>query len=264
MANYPNQNNGDYTFFKASTDAVSLYGKDTMLRITYYDTTMSIELRNAVIDQEGKRRFPKPEKGSEVNIVLTAEKVMAISDAISRHFLPLLESVIEKYKNTGEDPGSHNIAIMGNQQGTKLLVISTGHPGPKGYEPEITLHTEIGEDRIPGKSITFKTSTVPVLVDYNEQTGDFGMMETLPQFYIFMNVLHSFIENYSKASAHFSKSRESASMKDVVERIAMSLNVPIQTRLPYGGEYSGNGGKVNNFANATINYEEASLEDMLK
>ena len=262
MANYNNQNQGS-TYFKPSTDAVTLYSSDTMLRITYYDTTMSLEFRKATTDAEGKRRFPKPEKGKEVNIVLSAERVSALSDAIHKNFIPMLERVTEKWKSSGEGE-THNIAVMGNQQGTKLLVISTGSPSDKGYEPEITLYTDIGEDRIPGNTITFKTSCVPVLIDYNDKTGDFAVMNTLPQFYIILNVFHAFIEGMSKAYAHFNKGREMASMNDVIERIAMSLNVPVQTKISYGGEYGNGGSKVNNFANATITYEETSLEDMLK
>lgn len=264
MPNYTNNQNQSNTYFKPSTDAVTMYSGDTMLRITYYDTTMSLEFRKATTDAEGKRRFPKPEKGKEVNIVLSAEKVAAISDAIHKNFIPVLERVVEKWRTTGEGSGEHNVAVMGNQQGTKLLVISTGNPTDKGYEPEITLHTDIGEDRIPGNTITFKTSTVPVLIDYNSKTGDFAAMSTLPQFYIFLNALHTFVESMSKAHAHFNKNKESVSMNDVIERIAIALNVPVQTKSSYGSDYSSGGSKVNNFANATVTYEESSLEDMLK
>lgn len=263
MATYNNQNQGN-TYFKPSTDAVTLYSGDTMLRITYYDTTMSLEFRKATTDAEGKRRFPKPEKGKEVNIVLSADKVAAISDILHRDFIPVLEKLTDKWKSNSECSEEHNIAVMGNQQGTKLLVISTGKPTDKGYEPEITLYTDIGEDRIPGNTVTFKTSSVPVLIDYNDKTGDFAVLSTLPQFYIIINVFHNFIEAMTKTYAHFNKSREMVSMNDVIERIAMSLNVPVQTRSSYGSEYSSGGSKVNNFANATITYEESSLEDMLK
>lgn len=257
------QNDRPFTYFKASTDALSMYSNDAMLRITYYDTTLQIELRKVVMSDDGKRKFPKPEKGKEINVVLTMDKVQALSDAIDRHFIPKFEALVERYNSTGESGTPSSVAMMGDRQGTKLISISTGEAGQKGYEPEITIYTDIGEDRIPGNKVTFKTSSVPVLVDYNEKTGDFGVINTVPQFYIFMIALHSFIETINKASLHFSKTRESASMLDVVERIAIALNVPVQTKSTYGGEVGGTGGKANNFANATINYENSSLEDMI-
>lgn len=259
-----NSNQTPHTYFKASTDALSMYSDNTMLRITYYDTTMQIELRKAVTGDDGKRKFPRPEKGKEISIVLPIDKVTALSDAIDKYFLPRFEELTEKYNSTGEPAGKHSIAIMGDRQGTKLISISTGEAGPKGYEPEISIFTDIGEDRIPGNATTFKTSIVPVLIDHNDKTGDFGVINTVPQFYIFMVALHSFIETINKAALHFSKTKESASMLDVVERIAIALNVPVRkSSYSYGGEVGGTGGKANNFANATINYEPASLEDMI-
>ena len=152
-----------------------------------------------------------------------------------------------------------SIALPTSSAGNKVIEISTG---TTSIDPIITLHLDINEDRIPGRSVSFQTKGTKVLVNYNGGKGDIEFIESMPQFILFMNALHIFVESAGKAACHFNKTRETAHMIDVLDRIAMQMGIPVQRALNTTG-YAPKNAQVNQVNPTTVNYTNANLSDIM-
>lgn len=250
-----------YAVFKPSTDGLAMFSDDRMLRISYYDTTMKIEIRAKNPDPNATSKYPKAAKPEdETAVVLTQEAVAALSDAIGKYLVPKIE---ERSESALSDPDAnikpYSIALPTSAAGNKVIEISVGYPD---INPVITLHLGINEDRIPANSISFKTKGSKVLVNYDGGKGDVDFVETMPQFILFMNALHIFAENAAKAACHFNKTREAAHMSDVLDRVAMQMGIPVQRALNTTG-YTPRNAQVSQPNPGQVNYSNASLSDIM-
>ena len=251
-----------YSVFKPNTDGLTMFSGDTMIRISYYDTAMKIELRLRNPDPNASSKFIKPAKlEDEIAVSLTTEAATALSDAIGKYFVPELEKRADILKNSPDAMPTKpfSIALPTSSAGNKVIEISTG---TTSIDPIITLHLDINEDRVPGRSVSFQTKGTKVLVNYNGGKGDIEFIESMPQFILFMNALHIFVESAGKAACHFNKTRETAHMVDVLDRIAMQMGIPVQRALNTTG-YAPKNAQVNQVNPTTVNYTNANLSDIM-
>jgi hypothetical protein len=77
-----------------------------------------------------------------------------------------------------------------------------------------------------------------------------------------MDALNSFVQNASKAQCHFNKTREINHIVDIIDRIAMNMNIPVQRAIPSTG-YAARNSQVNQIGNSQINYNNAALSDIM-
>ena len=251
-----------YSIFKPNTDGLIMFSGDMMLKISYYDSSMKIELRAKNPDPNAPTKYIKPAKPEdEIAVSLTAEAVASLSDAIGKYFIPKLEERVEILKSNPDAMPNKpfSIALPTTMAGNKVIEISTNG---LDVNPVITLHLDINEERIPARSISFATRSTKVLVNYNGGRGDIEFVETMPQFILFMNALHIFTEAASKASCHFDKIRETAHIVDVIDRIAMQMGIPVQRALNTTG-YTPKNAQVNQVNSAPVNYTNANLSDIM-
>lgn len=250
-----------YSVFKPSTDGLAMFSDDRMLRISYYDSTMKIEIRAKNPDPNAASKYPKAARPEdETAVVLTQEAVTALSDAIGKYLVPKIE---ERAESVASNPDAnikpYSIALPTSTAGNKVIEVSVGYPD---IDPVITLHLGINEERIPANSISFKTKGCKVLVNYDGGKGDVDFVESMPQFILFMNALHIFSENAAKAAAHFNKTRENAHMSDVVDRVAMQMGVPVQRALNTTG-YTPRNAQVSQPNAGQVSYSNANLSDIM-
>lgn len=274
MANYPNANfngnqanNTGYSIFKPSTDGCVLFNEDRMLRIAYYDSTMKIEIR--VKNGEGK--YPRPANpADEISVVLQATQIASICRSFTT-FIEKLEQMESDLRNGSASTDTcYTFAIpIGSTVGTsKVLEFSTGVPTAEGLRPEITIHMNINENRMPAASYTFRTQSGKVMINYNggktPEKTDF--IYEYPQFVLIMQIFHNFIEQYGKATLHFSKTKQSEDlvrMVDVIDRIAMQMGVPVKQHVSTGYNYNRGQNATNNLNNVAIQPVQATLSDIV-
>lgn len=251
-----------YSVFKPNTDGLTMFSGDVMIRVSYYDTSMGIEMRLRNPDPNAPNKFIKPAKLEDaLSVSLTAEAATSLSDAIGRYFVPELERRVDILKNNPDAMPTKpfSIGLPTNTAGNKVIEISTGI---NSIDPIITLHLDINEERIPGRSISYQTKGTKVLINYNGGKGDVEFVDSVPQFILFMNALHIFVESAGKAACHFNKTRETAHMVDVLDRIAMQMGIPVQRALNTTG-YAPKNAQVNQVNPTTVNYTNANLSDIM-
>jgi hypothetical protein len=237
----------DFTYFKPTTDGISMFSNDVMLRISYYDASMRIEMRHK--NTEGK--YPSPEIGKDISILLNADNVAKLNIMLDEFDKKLIS-----YNNDfadGKDCSEYkpySIAVFTGltPDKTKILQISTGTVTDKGFIPEIMLHIGVDEKRVALTTHTFKTTVTPLLVNYDKDTGDVDMQVKMSQYEIFNAAIRNFMSSATKACSHFSKTvindERLSKMESLVKLIADHFNIALPEN-----EYSRN---YNNFNNAAF------------
>lgn len=259
------QPTNNFSKFTPSTDGFAMFNGEKMLRVSYYDNSMKIEIRTRLADGSGK--FGKPEPKDEIAVLLTQETAAALERTIRHSFIPMLEEMNELIATGRTDEITHprSVGMVTKNTGDKVIEISTGMPGQNGIEPVIMLHLDINEERVPGRTDAFVTKSTSVIIDYDGGKNTEPAFDTVyPQFVLFMNALQSFVANGSKAALHFSKSYQTNHAYDVLDRIAEAAGVPISRPVPVGGYQN----KFDNGSNAiqnptAVNYSQASLNDIV-
>ena len=125
------------TYFKPSTDGMVMFNDSHMLKISYYDTTMRIEIR--VKNMEGK--FPAPERGKEISILLNQENIAKLAIMFDK-FNEVLDSYNADFAD-GKDcsdykPYSISVFTGSTPEATRIFQISTGTVGENGFKYNIT------------------------------------------------------------------------------------------------------------------------------
>ena len=258
-------NNSNFSVFKPYTDGCSIFSGDMMMRVSYYDTTMKIEFRQR--NSEGK--FPKPAVENEIAVILNCEQVVQIVNCLDKFFIPALERYMDDIR-AGRDCSNQIFSFavpIYTKTTSKAFEISTGKATPNGYLPEFKLHINVGEDRKPEKTFVFKTSAAKILITNGKglDADDIIINEDYPQFVLMVNIFHSFVENIGKAALHCSKTKASenlAHMGDVIDRIAMQLNVPVKQQYQNSG-YNRSQNQATQLNNVSIAPQQAELGDII-
>ncbi len=211
---YNNGNNGgDFQQVHVNSSTLMMFSGDSCLRISLYDQTLSLAFIPAVTDPNtGKRRFPKE---NALNALLTAERVTALY-SIMKH---RTQTALEEHHGRSD-------AITCNRDGTTMLCVEVT---PEN-QVNLTLHTEIGEDRIPKRSMTFTFQEIIPIMNYNPTTGEFtaGDAPIHAQMKLFMMMLEGFCYATIGAEHHFGKYSDRFSdrrMMGAIGAMANSLGV---------------------------------------
>ena len=241
MADFQNTNGGNATYFKPNTDGLTMFNdEDMMLRVSYYDEFMKLELRAK--NAEGK--FPAPELGKDIGIMINREKVTVLSIMLDEFDKKLIE-----YNNDfadGKDcseykPYSIAVHVGQTPEKTRVLQISTGTVTEKGFVPVVYIHIGTTPDLIANATYKFQTRTSPVIVNYDATTGDVDMKHKLGQYEILNATIRNFVVTSSKSHSHFAKTvvndEKLNKMENVVKLIADAMNIQIPDTT-YGG-YNG-------------------------
>ena len=224
MAEYNNNN----TYFKPNTEGITMFSDTTMLRLSYFDESIKIEMRQK--NMEGK--YPAPEIGKAIDILLNTETVGKLALMLDE-FDKKLDEYNEKFIN-GEDVSEihpYSVAVFTGTtpDRTKILQISTGECTDHGFIPEIILHIGVDESRIATNSYVFKTRVSPVLVDYDSKTGAVTMLNKLGQYNIIDAAIRNFVPICSKGIRHFNKTvvndERLNKMENLVKLIADHFNI---------------------------------------
>ena len=214
-----------------------MFNDSHMLKISYYDTTMRIEIR--VKNMEGK--FPAPERGKEISILLNQENIAKLAIMFDK-FNEVLDSYNADFTD-GKDcsdykPYSISVFTGSTPEATRIFQISTGTVGENGFAPEIWIHVGVDEHRAAINSHCYKTRFAPILVNYDSKTGEVEMLNKAAQYALINAAIINFMEISNKGGCHFNKTyvndEKLNKMENLVKLIADHFNIALP-------EYNNNG-----------------------
>lgn len=226
--------------FPITTTSLIFFGDNVMMTLKFSDNLCIISFRDAKIDENGKKTYPRPANGDkELSAVLTRDKVTALMSRLHNQFIPTFKEYID---NRIDDPSFNkgfSIGIPTNKELTNVLCVSTGKPESGPYVPEIVFCVDIDSStRLPKTVKTVRLSeNVPVLVGYDPTTGDYTSMQSeYPQIITFMMALEEFIKSQCRGRVHEIEERYNyigSKTRNVINQIAMKNGIQIETNNQY-------------------------------
>jgi hypothetical protein len=228
----------DATYFKPSTDGMVMFNETHMLKISYYDTTMRIEIRARNTD--GK--YPAPERGKEISVLLNQDNVSKLAIML-RYFDEKLNEYNTDFEN-GKDcasykPYSISVFTGNTPENTRLFQITTGTVGDDGFTPEVWIHIGVDENRAAINSYCFKTKTAPVLVNYDSKTGSVEMVHKLAQYNLISAAIINFVGFVNKSACHFNKTIVNDEKLNKMENLVKLMAEHFNIHLPENGNNNG-------------------------
>ena len=228
-----NTNNGNNTGRTViNTNSVIMFSDTTMMGCKYGENLLTIYFRDAVIDENGKRKFPRPEDGDSKNSAnLTKEAAALFLEGMDDIFIPQFTEYVNNLQSDSQFNKTTGFSIFVNKENTKILEINSGKPTNVGYKPAVRLHFDIGTDRIPRMSKVFTFSVAPILINYNYETGDYERVEcAYPQILIFYKVIEEFIRSQTNSVAHELETRyysEKKKVKETINQLAIKNGIEV-------------------------------------
>lgn len=233
--------NGGYPDrFPISTNSLTFFGSDMMLLMSFSDDKIYISYRDAVVGEDGKRKFPRPQNGDMKNTVtLTKERAAAFARRLNKCLVPKLEEfILEREQNPGFNKG-YSIGVPTNTEMTNMLTLSTGNAEKGFYEPVLSYMKEIDMNtRMPAeiKSFTF-SQKIPVFTDYDPKTGEYAsQVPEYPQLIIFIEAINEFVKGQTKGALHGIESKYHDRYTDIrktINQIAEKNGIPIPQNTTY-------------------------------
>ena len=250
MANYGNNNYGNggntnrynnQNQNSVNTNSIPMFNNDMCLRMSFMNDSLSLSFIPVTIRDDGSRSFPK-ENGQWC--VIKLEYAVLMHNWLKQYFIPQAKSNFDKQL---ADPSIELppviIGVPINKDNTNMLVFKYTKPKNDTLVPTITLHTGIGENRIPTKSSTYEFGTKRIFTQYDETTGDYAFNMDQVQFWVFLKTLECFIEASTMAEVHAEKMGNSyvnREMRGLIRQIAQKNG--IATMNYAGGNGNGGGG----------------------
>jgi hypothetical protein len=203
MADYQNASN--ITYFKPKTEGLVMFNDDnTMLKVSYYDTTMKFEIRQKNMD--GK--YPAPELENEIAVLINEDKAASLNIMLNEFEKKLIEynTDFADGKDCSEyKPFSVAVHTGNTPEKTRVFQISTGKVTDKGFVPVVYIHIGTSTDLVAAKTFVYKTKPTPVLINYDSELGTVDMQHRLGQYEIISTAIRSFVFFSGKAVCHFGK-----------------------------------------------------------
>lgn len=233
-------NSGGYEKYPVNTSSLIFFGENVMMSLKFSDNLCIISFRDAKIDENGKRTFPRPSNGDkELSAVLTRDKVAAFMNRIHNEFIPTFKEYIDsRYHDTSFNK-AFSIGVPTNKDLSNVLCLSTGKPESGPYIPEITFCADIDPNtRIPKIVKTVKlTDDVPIIIGYDPHTGNYESTQPeYPQIITFVMALEEFVKSQCKGRVHEFEERygeRNFRTRTVINQIAMKNGIQVDTGTSY-------------------------------
>lgn len=234
MAYQNNYGGGNFEKFPINTSSLVFFGNDTMLMMSFSDDKCYVSFRDAVIDEGGKRKYPRPANGDmKYTATLTKERALAFCRRIDNAFIPQFESFVEQKQSNPAFNTGYSVAVPTNTEMTNMLSLSTGKPDNGYYAPEISYIKDIDMNtRIPAEVKTFVFSQkIPVFTGYDPKTGEYvSQYPEYPQLIMFKIALDEFIKGQTKGALHGIESKyhdRYTGIRNTINQIAEKNGIPI-------------------------------------
>jgi len=199
-------------FVKINTNTNSLFlnGKDDLLlKVSLYDESISLSLMYPQVDGNGRNKYPKEKR---INIVLTSDRVAALSEIINNSFSPALAA--------GKD---YNGGVFTNKDKTSIFEIACVNG-----KCELRYHSGIEASRTPAVTHIFRFVDVTVVEGYDAKTGECTFADVQSGMFLFIKLIDAFTYAVSNAMAHSDRHANAYSNERIMSyliQIATALGV---------------------------------------
>lgn len=234
-----------------STQGLMLFS-NMMLSMRFSDSTCYISLRDAKVDENGKRSYPRPAGGDkDFTVSLTKERAAAFLNKLHKKFIPQFIDFLETKQQDPSFDKAYSVGVPCNREMTTILSLSTGKPNGTGpYSPELSIFFDIdASTKIPKVIKTVKfDECIATLEDYDPATGEYSAITPeYPLVCVFITALEEFVKGSTGARAHENAVRFDNTirqMKSVQNATATKVGVSQDIIYPYGnnGQGSSTGG----------------------
>lgn len=198
---------------RVSTSGITLFDENSMmLRMGYLDDSLSLVLGECE-EVNGKRSFPQEKRHS---FIITLDRAEAFYNEI------IIKKVLKAIEN-GED---YNGGIFLNKRKDSIVEIRV-----QQGEIYLVYYKEIGEDRKPKDTYTFKFNKTDVVELYNPDGTSFEQSKVEGCFMIFCKYLESGIYDLGNSSAHAMRKANqytTSAIFNYLKMIAAKLGVTVE------------------------------------
>lgn len=193
---YVQQNNSkDNDRKDINTRGLVFYNKDgfdpSALSIGYWnDTFMTLRI-NPALEPSKQTQTRVFDYEKTVSTAVGVQGLMMLSYTIKKYIIPAI--VADEDKSVGIQIG-----------GDGLVVVGTGKRQTGEIRPFIAIHKELNPStKKPNMSIYYEFNRGQAIENYNEETGDYKLYETIhSELLLFIDVIDASIKALSKADAH--------------------------------------------------------------
>ena len=235
MAGLFNNGGRSYTAPNISTRCVALYSDAMMLEVGFLDESLTIGLRKAVIDTDGRKTYSKDDKKF---FVYNSQMIENFATKVDK-FLDVTWDVYTKIMN-GELEGTPPItADVINNKGTVITQLYFDGPVDGKYRPELRIYEDFDEKKLPKSTYRFVFEPVTVVDKYNAKTGELSLVEKPTNLVIFADCFSEFSLVVGKLGAHmaryvnnFRESETNRLIREIAERNGISTYQPATSVLP--------------------------------
>lgn len=231
-----------------NTNGVTFFGTDdTMLKMGFYDTCMTIGFWSGVRDSAtNKLSFPKE---ARISAMLTPATSMGLETVLNTRFLPKM-SEGKAYKG----------GVFTNKAKTSVIDIEIGEDG----KARLYYYREIDSDRHPKFTNIFEFPKEVIIEDYNATSGEFNITEVNSYLYLFIKAVVAFNDTCNAANAHAERLANAYSNKSIttyLTKIAAKLGIQTDSYQKSSGGFD-NSFENNDAVNAKVEIAD-SIESLM-
>lgn len=210
-----------------NTNSIPMYNGDMCLRLSFMNDSISLSFIQAVTRDDGSRTFPKD---NAQWCVIKLEYAVLMLNWLNQYFIPMAKANFDKQV---ADPSVELppvlIGVPLNRENSNMIVFKYTKPSKDGaLVPTITLHSGIGEDRLPTKSVSYEFGIKRIFTEYDEHTGDYAFNMDQVQFWIFLRALNHFVDASTMAEVHANRlgnSYVNREMRNLIRQIAQKNGI---------------------------------------
>lgn len=230
FGNMNNQNGGASANAVSTTTLALFAGDSTMLRISFRNDTMFINIIPCITDPaSGRRRWPR-EIGHTA--ALRAQHAAALWRAFEQ---TILKDIEKKEDHLGY------VVVPLNRDNTALCGFSYA-----GGRCCFSIFNNVAADRTCKEISTFAFEPTPAISEYNPNTGSYNLIEVQGQLYVMVMAIKYFAELASNYCGHGAKNAM-AYNHDVIMAHLQAMAEKLGATPSAFGSYRGNSGSAVNF-----------------
>jgi len=217
-----NQRDGKLDMNTRGIQMMNVEGFDpATLTVGSWNEMLSLRI-NPALDPSKRSEGRMFDYERNVSTSLNAENVMILLIKIKNTVLPAIEK--------GEEASVG--LFMGN--GASLLVVGTGKKLTNEIRPFLAIHKNLNENtRKPEMSMYYEFRRGDAIINYDEKTGNYDVMESVPaELHLFIKLLEAYLMHVGKFNVHFQRyvtkfynDRLMNTVNAVADKVGASVNL---------------------------------------
>lgn len=226
-----------------STSLMQLFDDNgVQFRMSGLDNGISFAFWMPYVDpMTGRKTYPKEQRFS---CIVTSERIKTLDKMIQEVLLP-----------AAEQGNNKSVAVFTNKQRSNIFEVRF-----ENGDYYVRLYQNVDAMSLkPANAYEFKFRKTQIGTDYKPDTGEINMVLDEGEFYIFLAVIHNFVElAVSRMPGHaerLANEYTTGSIFDHLRAIAAKLGVTVSNQYQYAPSYAGENRAYTNEATTDVSAE---------